>query len=216
MDGGPDTVIDSLRFASCYVYSPCGAGTAGGLSRQLRALLKSGDADFMRMYAVRVRQQVADMSPLVGYLSASQVLVPIPGSAPRVPGSLQVSERLAEALIHAGLGQCVWSGLRRLRSVGRSAAAAPGWRPTVENHYDSFEVDAAGPLPRRIVLIDDVITKGRTLLAAAARFREACPHAEIRAFALMRTMAFLPRVERLLDPCVGEIRWRAGDARRLP
>ena len=88
-------MIHSLPFASCYVYSPRGAGTASRLSRQLRALLKSGDADFMRMYAVRVRQQVADTSPLLGYLSGSQVLVPIPGNAPRVPGSLQVSERLA-------------------------------------------------------------------------------------------------------------------------
>ena len=67
-----------------------------------------------------------------------------------------------------------------------------------------------------MVLIDDVITKGRTLLAAAARLREAFPETEIRAFALLRTMGFIPGVQRLLDPCTGEIRWNAGDAHRNP
>jgi adenine/guanine phosphoribosyltransferase-like PRPP-binding protein len=70
--------------------------------------------------------------------------------------------------------------------------------------------------PESVVLIDDVITKGRTLLAAAARVREAFPHAQIRAFALLRTMGMTTGVEHLLDPCRGEIRWQAGDARRTP
>ena len=59
-------------------------------------------------------------------------------------------------------------------------------------------------------------TKGRTLLAAAARVRETCPHAKIRAFALLRTMGLIAGVEHLLDPCTGEIKWQAGDAQRIP
>jgi hypothetical protein len=59
-------------------------------------------------------------------------------------------------------------------------------------------------------------TKGRTLLAAAARLHETYPSARIRAFALLRTMGMVPEVDRLLDPCVGEISWRAGDAHRFP
>jgi hypothetical protein len=58
-------------------------------------------------------------------------------------------------------------------------------------------------------------TKGRTLLAAASRVHEAFPCAQIRAFALVRTMGF-SGVQQLLDPCKGEIRWRAGDAHRSP
>jgi hypothetical protein len=65
-------------------------------------------------------------------------------------------------------------------------------------------------------LVDDVVTKGRTLLAAAARVQEAFPCAEIRAFALIRTMGLTRNVERLVDPCIGEIRWRGGDACRTP
>jgi adenine/guanine phosphoribosyltransferase-like PRPP-binding protein len=68
----------------------------------------------------------------------------------------------------------------------------------------------------RIVLIDDVITKGRTLLAAAARLQAELPHADIRAFALIRTLGFVQHMERVLEPCHGVVRWAGGDARREP
>jgi pyrimidine operon attenuation protein/uracil phosphoribosyltransferase len=71
------------------------------------------------------------------------------------------------------------------------------------------------PMPR-LVLIDDVITKGRTLLAAAARLRKELPHSDIRGFALIRTLGFVDRIERLAEPCHGVIRWAGGDARREP
>jgi hypothetical protein len=188
----------------------------------MRALLKAGDARFIVKYAVRVRQQVADDSPLSGFLCPTNMLVPIPGSAPPVTGFVSVAEHLAIALIAEGLGQCVWRGLHRICAVRKSATAAPGSRPTVGNHYDSFAIEEAADmeevttLPQRIVLIDDVVTKGRTLLAAAARMHEALPNAEIRAFALLRTMGRVQGVNRLLDPCIGEIKWKSGDAYRNP
>ncbi|TLY79392.1 MAG: hypothetical protein E6K49_03865 [Gammaproteobacteria bacterium] len=61
-----------------------------------------------------------------------------------------------------------------------------------------------------------MVTKGRTLLAAAARLHEAFPDADVRAFALVRTMGFLPQLDHLLEPCEGVIRWAGGDARREP
>jgi hypothetical protein len=86
----------------------------------------------------------------------------------------------------------------------------------VSVHYESFVLEAPPIVPNRIVLIDDVVTKGRTLLAAASRVHEAFPGSQIRAFALLRTMGLIPGVQRLLDPCTGEIRWKAGDAHRSP
>jgi hypothetical protein len=59
-------------------------------------------------------------------------------------------------------------------------------------------------------------TKGRTLLAAASRVHEAYPCSHIRAFALLRTLGLISGVQQLLDPCKGEISWKAGDAHRSP
>jgi phosphoribosylpyrophosphate synthetase len=68
----------------------------------------------------------------------------------------------------------------------------------------------------RLLLIDDVVTRGRTLLAAAMRLHEAFPQARISAFALLRTLGFAVDLDALLEPCVGRVRWRAGDAYRNP
>lgn len=59
-------------------------------------------------------------------------------------------------------------------------------------------------------------TKGRTLLAAATRIREAFPTVQIRAFALVRTLGAVSGLRHLLEPCKGQIRWREGDAYRCP
>jgi hypothetical protein len=208
-------MIPTLTFASCYVYSPTGASAVCRRSRLLRALLKAGDSRFLMKYALRVRQQGAERAPLAGYFSPSAVLIPIPGSLPQAPEFTNVASHLARALLDAGLGQGIWPGLHRVQAVPKSATAAPGARPTVAHHYESFAVETALP-PREVLLVDDIVTKGRTLLAAAARVQEAFPRAHIRAFALLRTMGFAAGVNRLLEPCVGEIKWRADDARRSP
>jgi hypothetical protein len=209
-------VIRAIAYASCYVYSPGGAGAVCERSRLLRTLLKAGDASFTHKYALRVRQQARDSPLLGGFFGATDVLVPVPGCVPYVEGHLWAAGRLAIALVNEGLGGAAWAGLRRVRAVRRSATSLPGGRPTVGLHYESFLMEPRSRPPERIVLIDDVITKGRTLLAAASRVHDAFPRAEIRAFALLRTLGLVARVEQLLDPCRGEIRWRAGDAHRSP
>jgi len=209
-------VIRAIAFASCYVYSPTGASAVCERSRLLRTLLKAGDEAFMIKYAWRVRQQAMDSPLLSGFFDARDVLVPVPGSAPRASGRLWAAEHLAGALVAAGLGGNAWPGLHRVRAVQRSATAAPGERPSVNLHYESFYVEEPSVPPERIVLIDDVVSRGRTLLAAASRVHDTFPRAQVLAFALVRTMGFIPRVEQLLDPCRGEIRWRCGDAFRSP
>jgi hypothetical protein len=209
-------MIRVVPFASCYVYSPGGACSTSARSRLLCATLKAGDEEFLHRYASRVRQQ-ADSHPAFAELFApGSVLIPVPGSAPCSPGTRWVAEGLARALAREGLGGTVWTGLKRVRPVRKSATADCGKRPTVAAHYRSFAIDEGFAPPEECILIDDVVTKGRTLLAAAARVRDAFPAARIRAFALLRTMGMVAEVERLIEPCRGEIRWRSGDAHRMP
>jgi hypothetical protein len=72
------------------------------------------------------------------------------------------------------------------------------------------------PAVSHIVLIDDVVTKGRTLLAAALRLEEAVPRVDLRAFALLRTMGYAGDICQFLAPCEGKIEWNGDDARRSP
>jgi len=171
----------------------------------------------MLKYALRVHQQATDSPLLAGFFGTTDVLVPVPGSAPSGAGVSWVAKHLAAALVNEGLGGSAWSGLRRVSAVRKSATAAPGERPSVHLHYESFLIERPEmPPPERIVLIDDVVSKVRSLLAAASRVHEAFPCAQIRAFALVRTMGLVTSIQQLLDPCRGEIRWKSGDAHRTP
>ncbi|HEY6924105.1 MAG TPA: phosphoribosyltransferase, partial [Steroidobacteraceae bacterium] len=158
-------------------------------------------------------------STLSGLFTSQTVLVPLPGSAPSA-NRTWAAERLAFALHAIGLGSSIWTGIHRRFPVRKSATAFNTDRPTVRQHYESFAITAYSITamlpcaPARFVLVDDVITKGRTILAAAARLHEAFPNADIRAFALIRTMGFLAKIDDPLDPCYGQVRWSVQDARR--
>jgi predicted amidophosphoribosyltransferase len=211
-------MISSLTFASCYVYAPGGGCDVSERSRSLCSLLKAGDARMISKYAQRVKHHAHACPALSGFFAAGDVLVPVPGSEPRANASGCVAALLAEAFVHEGLGGTCWDCLQRVQPVRKSATSAPRERPTAQRHYESLAVEFAARAaePARMILIDDVVTRGRTLLAAASRLRDAFPGARIQAFALLRTLGFAPRVDRLFEPCVGEIAWRDGDARRNP
>ena len=207
--------ISSVLFTSCYVYSPRAAGLLAATSRELCERVKASDSLWLPRYAGFVyRSSLADRT-LAALFAPGAFLVPVPGSA-RSGAAPWAALQLAAALSEVGFALRIWTGLLRLYSVGKSATAPRTARPTVQQHYDSF-VAVPTPTPiRRIVLIDDVITKGRTLLAAAARLRCALPDSDIRGFALIRTLGFAQRIEHLAEPCHGVVRWAGGDARRVP
>ena len=207
--------IRSVLFCSCYVYSPRGGGVASESSRRLCLRLKSSDAGWLPSFVREVHEQGLRHLAFDGLFGKAVVLVPVPGSAPSV-GVPWAAERLAVALHGIGLAKSVWKGVQRRFAVRKSATALSAERPTVQQHYESFSVARPAVAPERMVLVDDVITKGRTILAAATRLHEAFPNADIRAFTLIRTMGFLPDVAQPLEPCQGFVTWSGRDARRDP
>ena len=205
----------SVRFASFYVYSPRGSGWLAEDSRVMCTRVKTNDPLWLAHFAGHVYRNSLQDQELAGLFAHGAALVPVPGSARTGEGPWGAL-RLAVALSEVGFRVPVWSGLRRRYTVIKSATAAAAARPSVQQHYDSLAATQP-PMPiSKIVLIDDVVTKGRTLLAAAARLRSVSPHADIRAFALIRTQGFAQRLEALAEPCHGVIRWAGGDARREP
>jgi phosphoribosylpyrophosphate synthetase len=93
------------------------------------------------------------------------------------------------------------------------------------DHYESIAVTPMVVDREELCLVDDVVTKGATLLAAATRLREAYPNAKIVAFALVRkivafalvrTMGFVEDIERIVEPCIGTITRSGDEAVREP
>jgi hypothetical protein len=210
----PETRMCHIPFASCYVYSP---GHLCAESRLLRLSVKAGNVRSLLDIAIRYDADAPYFGLLARFFPADAILVPIPGSRPHLYGRVSATERLALALMRRGLGARMWCGLRRVGSVRKSGTAPLGSRPSVRAHFDSMavrgiEIPGASP----VVLIDDVVTKGRTLLAAALRLREVLPRADIRAFALLRTLGYTRVAGGSLMPCVGSIEWRREDTRRTP
>lgn len=206
----------SLPFASCFIYAPRGSGLLSCGARVLCHRVKTNDPLWIPRYAGCVAELCARHGQFQRVFARQALLVPVPGSAPACAANW-VAWHLAVAFRELGLAPAVWTGLERRHPVRKSATALVGERPTVAQHYASLSVyPVPNPAPKTIVLVDDVVTKGRTLLAAAARLASEVPDADIRAFALIRTVGFLRRIERLVAPCEGVVYWAGGDARREP
>lgn len=200
-------MIERLRFASCYVYSPRGASDLAGQSRKLRDRIKGGDTDAVNLAADRVRA-FAEAGEFGSLLGPDVTLVPVPGRAPLAPEATSRTQQIAMALAARGLAGEVQPLVERIKPVQKSAFASPGARPTPETHRDSFAITSILAHPRRIVLVDDVVTRGATFLGAAARLAEHLPDVEIQCFALVRTISD-GDIQSIRQPCCGIIEYDA-------
>ena len=133
-------------------------------------------------------------------------------------GTLWVPERIASSLVDQGLGLRVVPMLQRTDAVPKSAWCAPQDRPSPQTHYDSMVVRNPLEEPASVLLVDDIVTRGSTLLAGASRIHHLYPECEIRAFAAMRTMTNESDFVKEFEPVRGEITYRrmVGDTIRMP
>ncbi|MCY2959174.1 MAG: hypothetical protein NTY35_03330 [Planctomycetota bacterium] len=61
----------------------------------------------------------------------------------------------------------------------------------------------------RVLVVDDVITRGAVGLAAVSLLRQQMPDADIRVFAMIRTISSPEDFRQLLDPCSGVVALQA-------
>ena len=213
----PVTAGEGIEFASCFVYSPYGTDANSEYSRSICRRAKTTDAEWLPRYVETVRDHCGPQGVLSGLFTEDALVVPVPTHLRCTRRLLWGASCLASALHAIGLPTEPWRGLRRVWEVRKSStAAAVLGRPSVRAHYESFAVQEPGRRVARIVLVDDVVSTGRTLLAAWIRLREAFPGAQIQAFALIRTLGFVRTIPRLVVPCRGRIIWTGTDAWRDP
>jgi hypothetical protein len=141
-------------------------------------------------------------SGLADVFDGGPLLVPMPRSGLVKPNSTWGPLKIAEALVAGGLGSRVVPILTRQRPVLKAATAPKGQRPTPAIHYHSFGVSLPVERPTKIVLVDDVVTRGATFAGAAARLAEIWPTIQIDAFAIARTGRLVTDV---VEPCTGRI-----------
>jgi predicted amidophosphoribosyltransferase len=132
------------------------------------------------------------------------------------PGTLWVPQRLANVFVRRGLGQEVVECLKRVKAVRKSATSQAADRPKALEHYESMVVQEFFPEPAEILLIDDIITRGATVLGATNKLAEAFPRAHICAFAAMRTISPPDIFKSTIDPCMGSIELTGTDTFRRP
>ncbi len=212
----PPSLLSEVRFGAFLVYSPRGSSEVSKRSRVWRDAIKLDQPPGIARAVEELAATFAS-SPLGEILGPDVVLVPAPKSSPLVEGALWPARRIADELVKRGLGKEVEPCVRRAVRVPKSAYAGVGERPTAKTHLESLAVETALARPTRIAVVDDVVTKGATLIAVASVVKDLFPDADVRVFAMLRTMGLQPEVEQIVDPCVGTIRLTAwGEADRQP
>jgi predicted amidophosphoribosyltransferase len=214
--------LSELQFGSFLSYSPRGASKSAGESRDWMARLK-GDLLYgnprqptTRWIATRLKDRLRE-SALGTFFEVPSVLVPIPSSSKQQAGTPWVPLNLAKELHRHGLGQEVWPCLIRTTVVRKSSTAPPDERPRAREHFESMTLNRELlDDPEGILLVDDVVTRGATLLGAAQRLQEAFPNASVRAFAAMRTIRDPDEFDAIHAPAVGWITLRGEDSFRRP
>lgn len=173
-------MITRLSFAAPFVYSRAGTSAVAVRSRRLRDRVKRADTDLFRQIGVHVAS-VVGAGQFRGFFGDDVTLLAIPGHAPLAPGAISNSQRIVVALLAQGLGAEGSDALTRATRVAKSAFARPEERPRAVDHFRSFAMERSLARPRRVLLVDDFVTRGATLVGAASRVAEVFPDAEVAA-----------------------------------
>ena len=207
-------LLSNLDYAAFVQYSPRGNTEISIRSRKARDVIKGGQDRALSDLARKIKEEIA-RGGFAGWFDTDCTLIPIPRSAPlKDKESLWVPKNICEALVAEGIGSEIAEKITRITSVKKSAFQAQGNRPTVENHYDSFAIEDALVAPKpSIILVDDFVSRGRTLIAAARRVSEAYPQHRVRAFAMVRTRGFV-EVDKIICPFEGQIGFDGVEAHR--
>ncbi len=209
-------MLSELSFASLLAYDPHDHSTSGKKHSTEVVNIKQDKKERLRLFALRLRES-AEAESLRNFLGNNAIFVPVPRSAPMsTEGALWPSLRICEEIIAVRFCFTIASCLKRITPVPKSAFSQPVDRPTAQEHFASFAVVPSAITNERIIIVDDVVTRGATLFAAASRIQEAFPECSIVSFAMVRAGVTIMPPENMLKPVIGKIELRGEQTYRTP
>lgn len=139
---------------------------------------------------VSILRRVKLNSPLFqSHLSGDAVAVPIPGSN-KYTGKEQWTPYLLSQIIRSiGAASRVEVHVTRSTAIRKSSYQTADNRPTVDEHLETLTLQHSFPLAAgtKIVLVDDLVTKGTVMTAVARMLLAEQPNLDIVGFAVART-----------------------------
>lgn len=209
----------SLEFASLLQYSPRGTSDVSKQSRVVTYALKQDGVYSKRNVidysAEVVEQELASHAFLADYFADDVSLVPVPRSSPQRAEALWPPLRICQALLKRGLVKEVLPCLKRKSPVRK--ASLPGLkRPEPADHFNSILLTSQpSPMPARITLVDDVITRGSSFMGIFPHLAAAFPGVPIHCFAIVRTVS-MGEISTIREPVCGTVTYQSGQCVRLP
>lgn len=224
--------LQSLEFGSCFSYTPRPSSLVPTIldsmkdSKNYTLWLKQDimvtvgedkDSIPMSTYVANTLSRNLSTLPFADFFGDYTILVPVPSSSITPPGGLWVPKRIAEAMVSLGIGDDVVTLLKRSSSVPKSSYSSPAKRPSPSTHYDSLTVERSITDITNVILIDDVITRGSTMIGCANRLLDEIPGIKVRGFGAIRTMSYATNFVNWYDPVKGSVILDlSGDPQRTP
>lgn len=215
--------LTTIEFGSLLSYAPWGNLENHMKSKTMKTILKndlfvdskSGKVLMSEFVADEIKKNMQSL-PFAGLFNVNPILIPVPPSSLLTKDSLWVPQRIAKALVQRGLGKSLVECVKLVKPLRKSSKSAPENRPKASEHYDSVEVENILSKPSEILLVDDIVTRGATLIGIANKLADVFPNAHIRGFAAMRTMSDPNRFVKINDPCIGIIQLIGDETFRDP
>lgn len=200
----------SFEFLTFLAYSPRGSSEIEIDSRTVAGSCKNGDIGF----STRLSQRLVE-SDLSEYF-ANAALVPVPRSTPLVEGAVFPAKIICETLVENGLGESVADCLYRSYAIPKSSGQFHAeTRNTVQTHQDSLGIRPQLITEPTIIVVDDILTLGRTSMASVLQLKEAYPDKEIKVFCAIRTRGW-KNLEKIIDISHGHMQMAANGGVQLP